>query len=145
MSDRVEVMIDRPAFPGEVEAVEKAFAGIDADVIVGYEVRGAGDYPWIVFVTLTGITVTAFFRKLVDLAAEDAYAGLKRWANTVADARRRYRKTSGTVDVRDAHISRIVLRVELPDEAFALLLEMDLDALPDGAYLVWDGEGWKNV
>jgi hypothetical protein len=104
MNDRVEVVIDRPAFPGEVDAVEEAFAGIDADVTVesGYETRGVGDYPWVVFITLSGWTVAVFVKKVTELVAEDAYAALKRWIQSVTAARQRFRVTGGSIRSRMA-------------------------------------------
>jgi hypothetical protein len=145
MVDRIQVVIDYPAFPGEVEAVEETFEGLDADVTVEpkYETRSAGIVPWIVLVSVSGVAI--FFKKLTELAAEDTYTALKRWVGSVAAARRRFRSATGTIQVRDARISRIVLHDDLPDEAFIALLEIDLDALPDSSYLVWDGDQWKSV
>jgi hypothetical protein len=146
---RAVVVIDRLPYDGEVEAVRAAFQGIDADVTVesAIELRGAGDYPWVVVVTLLGITVGSFFNKLGGLLAEDAHEAVKLWVGSVVAARRRFRSTRENIEIGDAHISRIVLHDALPDEAFIALVAMDLDALPDGAHLHWDDETgeWKGT
>lgn len=149
MTDRTEVLIDRPAAEGEVEAVTKVFddLGLGVTVEAGYEVRGAGDYPWIVAVGLaSGTTIAIFLKKVAELAAEDAYVALKRWVKAVADSRRPFRSTSGRIELKDDRISALILHEDLPDDAFEALADMDFDALPDHAHLVWDedtGE-WKN-
>jgi hypothetical protein len=146
---RAVVVIDRAPYDGEIEAVRAAFQGIDADVTVesALELRGVGDYPWVVVVTLLGITVGSFFNKLGGLLAEEPHAAVKLWVGSVVAARRRFRSTSGNIEIGDARISRIVLNDALPDEAFISLLAMDLDALPDGTHLHWNDDAgeWRST
>ena len=147
--DRLDVVLDVEATPQEVAAVEAAFreAGFDADVQAAYERRGIERYPWVVYVT---VPVTLFLKKFLELAAEDAWAALKRLVQQVREARKKSLAPPGTVLIRDnATGETIVLLGNEPDEAFQQLAELD-NRQTDSGHLYWDSkigrwvDAWKH-
>jgi hypothetical protein len=141
-----EVLLDAEATADEVACVEAVLreAGIDWPVSPAYERRGIGDYPWVIMlVTPPSILFTLFTKKftekVAELAAEDAYAGFKKWVQRLA-ARRR--DPNGTITINDpASGTVIVLDPKLPDEAYRQLPSIDPEK--DGGeagYLSWNDE-----
>ena len=132
--DQVRVLLEAEARDDEVTAVAAAFAeaGIPADVRPGLERKGAGgDFPWAVIVTAP---VTAVLGAL----AVDGYKALKRLLKRLYDARKASRFSHGSVTLVDEESGTwITLPPELPDEAWRVLPEVNLNELPSGT-LRWD-------
>jgi hypothetical protein len=137
--DRLDVVLDVEATAHEVTAVEAAFrdAGFDADVEAAYVRRGVELYPWVVYVT---VPMGLFLKKFLELAAEDAWASLKRLVKQVREARKESLAPPGTVEIRDeATGETIVLLGNEPDEAFQQLAQLDIRQT-DSGHLYWDGK-----
>lgn len=143
--ERVEVV--DTARPRELAEVEDAMArfGFGIDAIPAH--HPAQDHPtvgeaihWIVTVTLA-VPIGAFFAAIAQEAGKDAYRAIKRWASDLSAASPPH--GYGDIEVLDPDGSRIDLRpVNLPDEAFAALLDIDW-AKHAGATLIWtDEHGW---
>jgi hypothetical protein len=145
--NRLRVLVEVQAAPHEVAAVEAAFrdAGFDADVRAPSGRRGRAAsgrrervvYPWVVYVT---VPMGLFLRKFLELAAEDAWAALKRLVKRVHEARDESRTFPGDVRIRDERSNEtIILLGNEPDEAFQQLAKLEVTRTASG-YLVWDGK-----
>lgn len=141
-----EISMDEEASPAEVEAVAAVFgeAGFDGPVSADIGRRSLGDLPFVIYV---GAVPTAFLTAFAGAAGKDAYTALKEFVGKIRAARR---GRDGTVVVQDRgdreDSTVLVLSADLPDEAFAALGDLDLEAAK-GAYLVWDrdgDEGWHD-
>jgi hypothetical protein len=133
-----EVSLDVGASPGEVRAVEEAFAraGFQVEARPVVISRSADVPPWIIYVTIL-VPVAEFFRAFATDAGKDAYAAVKAWAQDVMAARRESR--DGSVDLTDPEGTDLILSTHFPDEALDALAEIDWDEVR-GGYLLWDVE-----
>lgn len=134
------VSMDEEARPEEVEAVAAAFeeAGFDGPVSADIGRRSLGDLPFVIYV---GAAPAAFLSAFAGAAGKDAYESLKKFVGRLVVARRE-RRGSVVIEDRESHEDStvLVLPSDLPEEAFAALADLDLEA-PKGAYLIWDREG----
>jgi hypothetical protein len=137
-----EVLLDAEATADEVAGVEAELreVGIDWPVFAAYERRGIGDYPWVIMLAGTpSVIFGVFATKFAELAAEDAYVGLKKWVQRLA-ARRR--DSNGTITIEDpASHTTVVLDPQLPDQAYRELPGVDLEKeAGESGYLSWNDE-----
>jgi hypothetical protein len=97
---------------------------------------------------LIQLTLAPFFASIMVEFGKDAYRRLKRFIGRMHEVGK---FTSGEWDIRlqdwDARIAVDFGEEPLPDEAYAALLDIDLETIEDpdnwlGRILVWDGEAW---
>ena len=121
-----EVILEAEATEEEVAGVEAELreVGLDWPVSAALERRGLGDYPWVIMLAGTPTVIFGVFaKKFTELAAEDAYKGVKSWVQRLASRRR---DPNGTITINDpASGTVIVLDPELPDEAYRQLQNVD--------------------
>ncbi len=146
MKKNFEISMDEEASAAEVEAVAAVFkrAGFDGPASASVGRRSLGDLPFVIYVSAP---VYVFLTAFASEAGKDAYASLKQF---VLDVRAARRGREGSILVQDRENREdstvLVLSADLPEEAFAALEDLDLEA-KKGAYLVWDRDhdkGWHD-
>ena len=115
--------MERGASPAEIEGVRLAFAEahIPADVSASYEVRGIGDFPWLVSIAVPFVVFVSAFAKAAGAeagtvvghavgeglvsAGKGAGRVLKELVSRIYESRRESKSPSGTVLLRctDVH------------------------------------------
>ena len=110
-------------------------AGVEADVNNSYERRGVGTFPWAVLIE---VPVGAFFTALATAAGRDAWKSLKQLVGRIYEARRQSPVPEGAVLLQDPDVHEdLVLQEDLPDQAWELVVKIDLRKTPSGQ-LRWD-------
>ncbi len=145
--ESIEVLLEREASPKEVAAVEQAMreAGIDATVRAAYERRGVGDFPWIL--QISGAAASIFFAGFLAAAGADAWKALKALIVKLYEARASSRAPKGVVILIDeATHEWILIRDDLPDEAWQLLLTIEIPKTKS-SQLRWDfkAKAWRET
>lgn len=132
------VFIEETAPPGDVEAVEAAFAqaGFDVRVVAGYGRKAAGPLDWVIHITLA-VPILAFFASFGAEAGKDAYGSVKDWTRRLWSARRGAGTGEGSVVLADPEGSHLILSSSIPPDALDALREIDWTA-KRGGYLIWD-------
>ncbi|MGH9155200.1 MAG: hypothetical protein ACRD1K_04995 [Acidimicrobiales bacterium] len=138
MNVRAQVSLEYAGTDDEVAAVAAAFAeaGIDADVLVDLENKGAGgEFPWVVLIS---VPTTWFFAAFAGEAGKDAFKTLKTLIKRLYHARKTAQLRTGAATLIDEETSTwINLPPDLPDEALRQLPQIPLNELPSRV-LRWD-------
>src|SRR5579872_1085450 len=96
----IEVLLEAGATKEEVADVERALheARLDANVTADLLRRGAGLYPWVVWIFVPAASL--FFAGLIGEAGSDAYKALKALVLKLYKARERSQAPKGVVQLR---------------------------------------------
>ncbi len=128
-------VLDVNASSDEVAAVSQIAheEGLPGPVNSTLSYKSIEDVPWwtilIVFANFT------FLKGFLDEAGRDSYRGLHRLVSRLFGARR---NEEGTVRVKvESQITMIVFTSDLPEEAFSMIADLDLDNI-EGKYIYWE-------
>jgi hypothetical protein len=126
----------------ELEAVEHVFSSADIRVLVDPEIaRFSVDSPWVMYITAPLADFASRFSGANGEAPETAWTGIKAFIEGVSGA---FRRRAGSLVFTDDDSEAIIaLTPDLPDEAFAELLRLDLMEI-EGKRISWDPDetGW---
>lgn len=147
VDDGMHVYLEVEASAEEVAAVEQALreAGIDAPVEAAYMRKGIGDFPWIL--QISGAAIALFFAGFLPAVGVDAWKGLKALIVKLYEARAGSRAPKGVVILIDEPTHEwILIREDLPDEAWQQLLTMEIPTTKSGQ-LRWDDKAraWRDT
>jgi len=134
---RVSVGADTTA--DEVEAIERVFRFAEIPVLVEDEIaRFDTDSPWVMYVSAPiGWFSSRFARTTADAPADQLGSGLATFVGQINGA---FRVGNGSVVFTDEPSEAMVgLTTDLPDPAFAALLEADLTHV-EGERVAWNSE-----
>jgi hypothetical protein len=130
----------------EIAALEQIFTSVDLHVLVDPEIaRFSADSPWVMYLSAP---LESFASQFVGMpeggAAGEAWPGLKTFIERVSEA---FQGRGGSVVFTDGESEvMIALSPDLPEDAYAELLELDLLKI-EGQRVSWDPEqrGWYSL
>jgi hypothetical protein len=130
----------------QVSALERVFKSAEMPVLVDPEIaRFSVDSPWVVYLTAPVAEFAAgFAHGAEEDAGADTWRGLVRFVDLISAA---YRSHEGSVVFTDESSEvMIALNPELPGEAYAELLELDLPEI-EGQRISWNSDqgGWYGL
>jgi hypothetical protein len=136
------VVIERPAPPGQIEAVSEIFscAGFDVEVASQYVRKGTGELPWLVQIAIED-TIEGF---LLALGAT-GFVSFSALLRDIWRARDRATPSNGHVELVDVEGTHLILPSSLPDDALDALLTIEW-LRGRGGRFVWDTDRneWTN-
>ena len=135
-----ELFVDDAATPGEVVAVEEAFARAGFLITVQ---RGLLPTPWDAerwtVVGTIGVPIPAFFAAFTDEGSKDTSGAVKRWADEISQARRGPGgRPRGEIMLHGRLNTDVILTSDMPEAAFESLFELDWGPLAQGATVASD-------
>jgi hypothetical protein len=145
MTERLEVLLEAECPPAEMAAVAEVFeaAGIQADVSAAYARRSAVLLAWIIIIGGAGLTwsfIKAAVQGAGDEAGREGWRALMRLVKDLHEARRGSRAPEGDVSIETSEVREILLRLDLPEEAFRQLWAIEEPHAPMSGQLRWDRE-----
>jgi hypothetical protein len=132
MAIDAEVLIAVELSPDDASELRREFesVGLDADLREVAPRRSLQDVAWL---ALAAVPLQPFFEKLAQDFAADAYQRLRSLVGTVAGRGRTRSASPRVLLLQDPTTgTRVVLEPDLPDEAFELLLNVDLSRIHRG-------------
>jgi hypothetical protein len=138
MTGLTRVSIGLETAPQEIEEVERVFSAANVHVIVDPEIaRFSVDSPWVMYLTAPLAAFAARFSGRDDGGDTPAWKGVKRFLDEVSTA---YRNREGSMVFTDEESEVMVaLTAELPEAAYAELMQLDLAQI-EGKRISWDDE-----
>ena len=139
MRGLTRVSIGLETAPEEIEAVQRVFDAASVHALVDPEIaRFSVDSPWVMYLTAPLMPFASRFSgRDDDEGGTDAWPGIKQFLEGVSHA---YRGRTGNMVFTDEQSeAMIALSSDLPDEAFAELLRLDL-SMVEGKRISWDPE-----
>jgi hypothetical protein len=129
----------------EVEAVEHVFTSADIHVLVDPEIaRFSVDSPWVMYLTAPLAGFASRFSGANGEAPDAAWTGIKAFIDGVSQA---FCGRAGSLVFTDDESEAIIaLTPDLPDQAYAELLRLDLMEI-EGKRISWDPDesGWRTL
>jgi hypothetical protein len=146
MRGLIHVSVGLETTPEETRAVEELFAAARIGVIIDREIaRFSIDSPWVMYLSAPlPWLASQLASTLGPQDPAEPWYGLKAFMNRLAGA---YRARGGSVVLTEQETeTMIALTPDLPDDAYAELLELDLEEV-EGQRIRWDPDydGWYGL
>lgn len=142
---QLEVTLESECTDTDLAAVAKVFedAGIPVDISPRLIRHSAELLPWVITIGSSYVAWT-FIKAAVQGAGDEAgragWRALMRLVAALHEARKNSRAPQGTVSIETSELREILLRPDLPEEAYRQLWEIEEPHAPMSGQLRWDGE-----